>query len=93
MRIKALSAAGDGQRPVLFVNVGGGHASLGHCPDSHLWPAGVTTTPRRCDGGVPGLMHTMSVDGVPVLHLLNVKELAAAAGIPIDGRFTLDVGL
>ena len=34
-------------------------------------------------------MHVMSTGGVPVLHLLNVKGLAAAAGIPIDGRFFL----
>lgn len=93
MRIEVLSAASGREQPALFINVGGGHASLGNCSDSHLWPAGLTTTPRPCDGGVPGLMHTMSAGGVPVLHLLNVKALAAAARIPIDGRFALQLGL
>jgi len=31
----------------------------------------------------------MSQRGVPVLHLLNVRELAVLNGIPIDGRFEL----
>lgn len=92
MRLDVLSAASGGKQPVLFVNVGGGHASLGNCIDSHTWPAGLTTVPRSCDAGVPGLMHTMSTTGVPVLHLLNVRGLAAGAGIPIDGRFELETG-
>src|SRR5690625_1843140 len=73
MRVEALASASGVRRPVLLVNVGGGHASLGNCSDSHAWPSGLTATVRRCDGGVPGLMHTMSAEGVPVLHLLHVK--------------------
>lgn len=91
-RIDTLTTASGQRRPALFINAGGGHASLGNCPDSHNWPAGLTIAPRRCDGGIPGLMHVMSGEGVPVLHLLNVRGLAAAAGIPIDGRFATESG-
>lgn len=84
MRIHALAEAGRRERPSLLINAGGGHASLGDCRDP--WPTGLTVGPRACRG-VPGLMHVMSADGVPVLHLLNVRALAAATGIPFDGRF------
>ncbi len=79
-----LAEAGRRERPSLLINAGGGHASLGDCRDP--WPTGLTVGPRACRG-VPGLMHVMSADGVPVLHLLNVHALAAATGIPFDGRF------
>lgn len=89
VRMETFQDVSGGRRPVLFINAGGGHASLGNCADSHVWPAGLTTTERPCQGGTPGLMHVMSGHGVPVLHLLNVRGMAAAAGIPVDGRFTL----
>lgn len=88
VRMETFQEVSGRRRPALFINAGGGHASLGNCADSHVWPAGLTTTERPCEGGTPGLMHVMSGHGVPVLHLLNVRGMAAAAGIPIDGRFT-----
>lgn len=92
VRLETFHAVSGLARPALFINAGGGHASLGHCADSHVWPAGLTMTGRACEGGTPGLLHVMSADGVPVLHLLNVRSMATAAGIPIDGRFAAHAG-
>lgn len=74
-------------RPAMYVNVGGGHTSIGDCADAYRWPIGLTTNTRTCRGEVPGLLYILSERHVPVLHLLNVKELAVMTGIPIDGRF------
>jgi len=90
LRLEVLEEESGDHGPALFVNVGGGHASLGACPDSERWPAGLTREARPCPGGVPGMLHVMSQRGVPVVHLLNVRELAVANGIPIDARFQLD---
>ncbi|HEY8496262.1 MAG TPA: poly-gamma-glutamate system protein [Limnochordales bacterium] len=87
LRLQVLEAESGGRPPALFINVGGSHASLGSCPDSERWPAGLTREARPCPGGVPGMLHVMSQRGVPVLHLLNVRELAVLNGIPIDARF------
>ncbi len=87
LRLATWEGASGDRMPALFVNVGGGHASLGRCPDSERWPAGLSHEARPCPGGVPGVLHVLSQRGVPVLHLLNVRELAAMAGIPIDARF------
>lgn len=90
LRLMVLEEAGGGRQPALYVNVGGGHASLGGCPDSAKWPPGLSREPRPCPGGVPGMLHVMSNRNVPVLHLLNIKELALSAGIPIDAVFRRD---
>lgn len=90
LRIKVLAEAGGRPLPALLINAGGGHASLGDCYD--VWPPGLTTGPRPCGGATPGLMHVLSQRGVPVLHLLNARALALAAGIPVDGRFDIESG-
>lgn len=93
LRVQALRAASGVDKPALFVNVGGAHAALGDCSTGASWPAGLTLpgqAARPCGGRTPGLMYVMHEQGVAVLHLLNVRGLAAAAGIPVDGRFSMD---
>jgi poly-gamma-glutamate system protein len=37
-----------------------------------------------CKQGVPGLIVRALRDGIPVLHLLNLRSFALAHGLPID---------
>ncbi len=80
LRIGAYRAAMAGQRPGVYVNVGGNHASLG----------GARATLRHAEGWLEPRAHTaiatvspVSVtefwlgEGVPVMNLLDVKALAA----------------
>ena len=82
--------AGRTERDIsLYVNVGGASASTGFCPDWVELGHGFIDSLPDCPGGRRGVMHEMLDAGVPVLHLLNVRALAAEAGIPIDRRFRL----
>lgn len=86
-RLKYIDDAA-GERPLaLYVNVGGASASTGFCPDWVEIGHGFLNSLPRCPGGTVGVMHTMLDRGIPVLHLLNVRQLAMLAGVPIDRRF------
>jgi poly-gamma-glutamate system protein len=71
-----------GGRPLAaFINVGGTEASLGHSPailrltNGWLKPVPFDSSPER------GLVASMAELGIPVLHLLNMRDLAVRWGI------------
>ena len=68
----------------LFVNAGGSVAAFGNCQNADVLPAGVIDYAPPCEGDVPGLIYTMAAKGVPVIHLLNMRGLAAQWGLPYD---------
>jgi poly-gamma-glutamate system protein len=81
LRFDAYDAA-RGSRPLAaFINVGGTEASLGLSPailrvkSGWLAPSPFDSSPRR------GLVARMVERGVPVLHLLNVRDLALRWGV------------
>lgn len=83
----------SGERPVaVYVNVGGASASTGYCPDWIEIGHGFLSNLPDCPGGTHGVMHEMLERGVPVLHLLNVRQLASQERVPIDRRFQIGVG-
>lgn len=86
-RLNFLEQAAGGQPIALYVNVGGASASTGYCPDWIDIGHGFLSSLPNCPGGTQGVMHEMLARGVPVLHLLNVRQLAAQERIPIDRRF------
>jgi poly-gamma-glutamate system protein len=68
----------------LLINAGGSVAALGTCIDGDRLPAGLIRQPAPCAEGVPGLIVRLLDSGVPVLHLLNMRSLAAAWNLPYD---------
>ncbi len=72
-----------GSRPIaVFVNVGGTEASMGHSPAILRVPGGwVRELPEGVSGPDGGLIGHMAARGTPVLHLLNVRELARRWGV------------
>lgn len=77
-------AAAQDRRIKLYVNVGGGMASLGGAQNAQLIPAGLT---RRLDAsGYPsrGVIHVLAERGLPVLHLLEIEHLAQELGVGGD---------
>ena len=68
----------------VLINAGGSVAALGTCIDGDLLPAGLISKPAPCTDGVPGLIVRMLDAGVPVLHLLNMRSLAAEWNLPYD---------
>ncbi len=80
-RIAVFDAARGARRLAAFVNVGGTEASLGLSPailrvrSGWLQPVVFDRSPGR------GLVARMVERGVPVLHVLNVRELAVRWGV------------
>jgi len=80
-RLDAFDAARAGRPIAAFVNVGGTEASLGRSPailkvqNGWLPKTPFDTSPDR------GLIARMIEHGVPVLHVLNVRDLALRWGI------------
>jgi poly-gamma-glutamate system protein len=76
-------ATGDA-RPGAVINVGGALIGLGSCRESHEWPPGLTRKSLPCSDGTPGLAMRLAADGLPVLHIINMRRLALEWGLPFD---------
>jgi poly-gamma-glutamate system protein len=73
-----------GGRPRAFVNVGGSLAALGAVSDAQVFPAGLIRDPVRSSDPRRGLVARMAEEQIPVIHLLDVRHLAARYGLPYD---------
>lgn len=87
-RMRAFAEGAAGRRIAAFVNVGGNWAHIG---DSawllSLGPGLHLGLPERVAPPEPnerGLLYHYLADGVPVIHLLNVRQLAFDNGLAID---------
>ena len=78
------AALGQGTRPGAVINVGGALIGLGSCRESYELQPGVTMRPLPCTDGTPGLAMRLSADGLPMLHVLNMRRLAVELGLPFD---------
>lgn len=69
------------RKPKAYINVGGSQASVGQSGATWLKPGWNAGRLRTSIGGMAG----WALDqGIPLLHLLNVKQLALEHGLPID---------
>jgi poly-gamma-glutamate system protein len=83
VRIKSSLLEQHGSR--LLVSIGGSQANLGDDPGVLRLGPGLH---RSADGGSAGngvIAHALQRD-IAVIHLLNIRELAARTGIPLDAR-------
>lgn len=83
---RAVSDAGGLDNVRAFVNVGGSMLSLGLCRAAASYPVGLSHRRLPCVDGVPGLMSMMSNREVPIMHVLNIEEMALRYGLPLDPR-------
>jgi len=75
---------GPGVEPGLVVNVGGSVIGLGTCHESYDMPTGLTRTGVSCTDGTPGIGMIYAARGVPLLHILGIRDLASRWDIPFD---------
>ncbi len=69
----------------MFVNIGGAAANSGAGMTGHSFPYGLVLERQPLPNvAVRGLCYEYSAKGIPVLNLLNVKQLAAENGIAFD---------
>jgi len=74
----------DGKKPSAFINVGGSLTSVGDGLESHRIPTGLLKKVPAVRKPERGIIFLMSERGVPVIHLLKIKSIAAQYGIPGD---------
>lgn len=65
-----------------FINVGGGIAVLGHTVNGDLIPPGVNKSYLQRNYPAKGLIHEFWERGTPIIHLLNVDQIADHYGLP-----------
>lgn len=78
-------AAARGKPIRLYVNVGGGVASLGGAQNARLVPAGLTRRLATKNYPNRGVLNVLAERRVPILHLLEVESLGRAYSI-VDPR-------
>lgn len=77
----------------LYINVGGGVASLGGAQNARLVPAGLTTRLAAKNYPNRGVLNVLAERRIPVLNLLEVEKLARQFGIMTgDGATTVKPG-
>jgi poly-gamma-glutamate system protein len=75
---------GSLDRVRVFINAGGAQIALGDCSEAAAYPNGLVRQPLPCSGEVPGLLAEFARQKTPVLHILNMRRLAADWGLPYD---------
>jgi poly-gamma-glutamate system protein len=64
-----------------FINTGGGIASLGNAVNANFIPPGLTTELDMRNFPMRGVLIRMAENQVPIIHLMNVKELCKNFGL------------
>jgi poly-gamma-glutamate system protein len=67
-----------------FINVGGGISSIGSVENSQFIPSGLSKILPMKNYPVKGLLVYMAEKNIPVIHLLNVNQLAQQYGLPLN---------
>jgi poly-gamma-glutamate system protein len=83
-RVRIYFEGASGRRIGAFVNIGGSWANIGTDPSVLRVAPGLARVPEIPPAGSRGVLQEMASRGVPVIHLLNIKGLAAAHGLPWD---------
>lgn len=91
---KELYEASAGSKPIsMFVNIGGASANYGNTTASITYPNGlIMNGPKIPDNPERGLIFEYQSLNIPVVHLLNIRDLALKNGIPVDPTPLPEIG-
>lgn len=82
----------DQEGPIsCFIGVGGNQTTGGLGEDSLGWGV-LTGLDRELPGPDSGLIQRYGAQGLPVIHLLNIKQLVADYGLPYDPEAPIPIG-
>jgi len=69
----------------LFINIGGNQTALGSGPCSYDIPTGLINEKfYHAEAGTKGLIHLMNEKSKPIIHLLQIQDLAVQYGIAAE---------
>lgn len=93
-RRRLYQQAAGGNPIACFVNIGGTSAGYGNTTASLQFPNGLVLSPPVAlpESPARGLIFDYAEQGIPVIHLLNIRALAASHGLPIDPAPLPDIG-
>ena len=66
-----------------FINIGGNQAAMGNSKCSFNIPNGLIRTKLNCREPRKGLIHLFNQDNIPVIHFLNIRDIALQNGITL----------
>lgn len=69
----------------LLLSIGGSHANMGNDENVLSLPPGLITSAGQGRGG-DGVIGLALDEGMPVIHMLNLKRLSTQVGIPYDSK-------
>ena len=67
-----------------FINVGGGISSLGSKENAQFIPSGLSKTLPMKNFPTRGILIQMAEENIPIIHLLNITQLANKYGLPVS---------
>lgn len=76
----------------VFVNVGGNIVAFGNTMDGLYIGPGILKNEEFKVGNKSGLIQRFYNDGIPVIHILNIRELALINGLEIDPKSGFQLG-
>jgi len=83
-RMAIYKGAARGKRIAAFVNIGGAYANLGDNFPPMLLKPGVNVSVSWPPQAQNGVLFAFAEESIPVIHLLNIRELAAQFMLPWD---------
>ncbi|MDP8209036.1 MAG: poly-gamma-glutamate system protein [Candidatus Electryonea clarkiae] len=82
LRMSIYDDMAEDEKIKLYVNIGGGLASIGHGQNSDLIPVGVSSLLPILNYPRKGVIHHFSESGVPVAHIVNIHIIANNYNLP-----------
>ena len=67
-----------------FINVGGGISSMGSTENARFIPSGLTMSLPMMNYPMRGVIIQMAEENIPIIHLLNINQLATKYGLPVS---------
>lgn len=83
-RMEVYNKHSGGQPIKAYINVGGGIASLGNTINGKLISPGLTEYLPMRNFPVRGVIIEMGMQEIPIIHLLNINQLLAEYGLPVN---------
>jgi len=68
----------------LFVNIGGASANFGECSEALKITPGLNKNLKICHKPNRGIIYEIAEKGKPIIHLLDIRNLALKNGLPLD---------
>jgi poly-gamma-glutamate system protein len=91
-RMQIYAEQAGGQPIKAYINIGGGTASVGSVVNKKLFKPGLNRTAPRGATSSESVLSRFANEGVPVIHMVYVSELAQRYGLPLQPQTMPRIG-